>query len=432
MDVMTGNRSPSDARRPSLLTLVGLTFALVVFSGVGDVAAVEVGSGSALIVEVSADRALPPINTERAVIIRLSRSVEALRIGAIRASSLSVVGGGPATRVHLGGAVVTDRGLEIDISGDVVLDGKAGAAGDARLESGGDLSISATGTLRFRDAARRSVVLLAHGGIELEGRESLDVSILGDTESRVVSRSDLVLRSGAPIRGDAHWIAGGHVRMEGLDGRPADLVSPEDPIVISTGDVSFGSYTGASLHVLAGGSIASGDITINGTGSAGTTIGPANSSTFNGTDTFADLASVIMSDSTPVVIDGSVRPTVDLRAGIDWTTFPGGAPDPAIQEIPGGSVGAVFAAPSSAAIGTGVISFSVPDGVVLLSNQYRPAGGLTGGIQSSSIAATGSSPGDNGGAVFVDAKGSADLNTIETASYHLTAGEPAGNGGPSA
>ena len=49
-------------------------------------------------------------------------------------------------------------------------------------------------------------------------------------------------------------------RIETLDGRPGDLVSPKDPVVLSTRNVSLGAYTGASLHILAGGSVTTGEM----------------------------------------------------------------------------------------------------------------------------------------------------------------------------
>ncbi|NES44811.1 LamG-like jellyroll fold domain-containing protein, partial [Moorena sp. SIO2C4] len=158
--------------------------------------------------------------------------------------------------------------------------------------------------------------------------------------------------------------AGGSVSIEQLDGLPGNLVSPHDPIILANGDVSLGNYTGASLHILAGGSVTVGDIEINSTDTADNAISPDNSNPF-----LASLANVTLSDEarTSVVIDGSNQPTLDIRAGIDWTLlagFPGNTDS--------GNLGSNFGTgATSADIEIGDISINAPNGLVLLTNQYQ-------------------------------------------------------------
>ena len=88
------------------------------------------------------------------------------------------------------------------------------------------------------------------------------------------------------------------------------------------GDAILGDYTGASLHILAGGSVTLGDVEINAADSRENSINPNNTALFNGSDTFASLSEVTLSDGRVINIDGSSKPTLDVRAGIDWNSFP--------------------------------------------------------------------------------------------------------------
>lgn len=381
---------------------------------------------------VEASTGLPPmvLDSCEPVVIRVADAAGDVRLGNIHAPQLAVVGGGPSTRLLLEGSLLADNRLRIDVAGDVVVDRNTLPDDGLRIDAGGALSVAATGAVRLGDSLGRPVELFAGGPMLLEGRQAVEVSILADPASRASSRDDLVLRSDAPIVGDARWMTGGDLRLEDLDGRPADLVSPDDPVVLSIGDVSFGSYTGASLHVVAGGSITATDITVAGVGSAATTVGPSNLATFNGADSFAALAPVTLSDATFVEVDGAARPTVDLRAGVDWSTFAGGPPSPAYQEIPAGSVGATFLPQTGAAITTANIFITAPGGLVLLTNRYRPAGGLSGGIQTLAIQTDAAAPASDGGAVVVDSRGAVSLGSVSTASFQSGAGAAAGDGGP--
>ncbi len=413
-------------RRP----IMAIAIAALAWPGPAADAASPAAAAPHRLVEISAGSPVAALESAGPVEIRVAPTPGEVRLGDVRAPEITVVGGGPSTTLVLAGSLVAEHRLRVEVAGDLVADREVLPAGGVRIDAGGTLSIAAAGSIRLGDAPGRPVVLSSGGPMELEGRQALDVSILADGSSRAVSGGDLVLRAGAPILGDARWMAGRNLRLETLDGRPADLVSPDDPIVLSIGDVSFGSYTGASLHILAGGSITATDITVTGTGSSATTVGPSNLATFNGADSFAALAAVTLSDSTAVAVDGAARPTVDLRAGVEWSTFAGGAPSPVYQEIPAGSVGTTFLPKTGAAITTANIFVTAPDGLVLLTNRYRPAGALSGGIQTLAIQTDAAAPGSDGGAVVVDSRGAVSLGSVSTASFQSGAGAAAGDGGP--
>jgi hypothetical protein len=231
------------------------------------------------------------------------------------------------------------------------------------------------------------------------------------------------LRSANTITGDAPFTTWGSFRVEQLDGSVGNLSSPSDPIVLALGDVSVGFYTGSSLHILAGGSVTIDEITINNIGTATNTINPGNTATYNGVDTFASLANVTRADGTPLVInkipreidgtiqrtdgtplviDGSTQPTLDIRAGIDWTQLGG---------LPGNLSVQSFPVPPSEATSADITIGSIQVsgvGVVLLTNQYAPNTALSGGA----IRVNGQSI-----PVASDSKGIADANIYLTGSF---------------
>jgi hypothetical protein len=190
------------------------------------------------------------------------------------------------------------------------------------------------------------------------------------------------------VGGDAHFWSGGNFSTERLDGSLGNLYSPHDPIILANGDVTLGDYEGASLHILAGGSVTLGNVTITGTGDAATTINPTNRNLFNGSRTYADLATVYLTDYkatlnsdgsvrnvdpvlVPITIDGSTRATLDVRAGVDWAAL-GGLPTNRFlpETLPPLPVSQM--ATSANITVNGNIQVTQPEGLVLLTNQFSP------------------------------------------------------------
>ncbi|MEQ8957604.1 MAG: hypothetical protein RLP02_06720, partial [Coleofasciculus sp. C2-GNP5-27] len=86
---------------------------------------------------------------------------------------------------------------------------------------------------------------------------------------------------------------------------------------------------------------------------------------------------VQLSDGTSVHIDGSTKPTLDVRAGVDPTQInasgvasSGFLPHPLITSTP---------TRADIKIGIVILDSNTPDGVVFLTNQYQPNTSITGG-----------------------------------------------------
>ncbi|MEQ9552013.1 MAG: S-layer family protein, partial [Coleofasciculus sp. G3-WIS-01] len=166
-----------------------------------------------------------------------------------------------------------------------------------------------------------------------------------------------------------------------------------------------GGYQGASLHILAGGSV-----TIPG-GVVILSPDPVNGIVEN----------ITLSDGTTVLIDGKAKPTLDIRAGT--TAFD--IPD--IQGIP--VTGIIvpplpnpLGIPTSADITIGGIFVDAPDGVVFVSNQYQPNLSLRGGeitingVSGVAISPNPVNPAATIGAITIDSREGITLNGTVNAS----------------
>lgn len=313
-------------------------------------------------------------------------------------------------------------------SGTVVSSGNLAAGQDLALvganlnlqghvSGGRDVSLIATNTLTARDTATTPFIASAANQLLVQGNQSVDIFALNHPNSGLFSGGDMVVRSANPVGGDAHYTAGGSFRVETLNGQPGSLFSPNDPIIRASGDVSFDSYTGASLHILAGGSVTiPGTITITGP---------------EVTDFLAET--VTLSNGGTISINGGTQPTLDIRAG---TTAFGTA------GITGSPAGFTPAAPGTGGTGTSanieIGDVVNPGGLVFLTNQYQPNPALSGDISGRNISsATGAFAGANGGSVILDSRGQATFTSIDASSGSYTFSspsdyptvDPSGNGG---
>jgi len=142
-----------------------------------------------------------------------------------------------------------------------------------QLQAGENLTLNATDTVKIRDTVTEPFVARSGGDMTIQGNQSIDILALNYPTSGLISGADMVLRSANTVGGDAHYWAGGNFRIEQLDGIPGSLFSPHDPIIRTSGDVTFDSYTGTSLYIFAGGSVTvTGNIDINGPDLAFSTI----------------------------------------------------------------------------------------------------------------------------------------------------------------
>jgi filamentous hemagglutinin family protein len=308
-------------------------------------------------------------------------------------------------------APITNRG-NLVVGQDLIL-----AAGNLNLQgqfsAGRDLNLIAKDTVIMQDTISNPFIAAAGNQLEVEGANRIEISALNHPDSGLFSGGDLVLRSDNPIKGNAHYTTGGSFRIEDLEGNLGQLTSPEDPVIRASGDVIIGGYQGASLHILAGGSV-----TIPG----GVVIQSADP--VNGI-----VETITLSDGTTILVDGKTKPTLDIRAGT--TAF--NIPD--IQGIP--ATGIIFpplpnpvGIPTSANITIGGIFVDVPDGVVFVTNQYQPNLSLPGGeITINGVSGVAISPNilknpaATIGSVTIDSRDSITLNGTVNASSLV------GNGG---
>jgi filamentous hemagglutinin family protein len=256
-----------------------------------------------------------------------------------------------------------------------------------QLQAGGSLTLQASDTVRLTDSAENPLVAKAGSHLVVQG-QAVDIFALNHPASGLFSGGDMVLRSANTVAGDAHYTTGGNFRIEQLDGQLGSLFSPYDPIIRASGDVTFNNYIGASLHILAGGSVnIPGNVRITGRDTQANSI----------------VENVTLSDgSTVVAINGNAQPTLDIRAG---TTAFGTS---GITGTTGFSLGV----PSTNGNGTSaditIGSITNGGGIVFLTNQYAPSSSLPGGaIQ---VGATNTSViSGNAGSITIDSRGSIKL-----------------------
>ncbi|MGC1246101.1 MAG: glycosyltransferase, partial [Spirulinaceae cyanobacterium] len=140
---------------------------------------------------------------------------------------------------------------------------------ESNLQTTGDLDLKAKDTVYARDSANQPLQIKAGGNLYIQGDKAIDILALQHSQTPFVSGGDLSLVSDGFISGDAHYLSGGKFSILNLQGDGGNFVSFYDPIISSTGDVTFGNYTGVSLKVETLGSINGGNIIINGADTPG-------------------------------------------------------------------------------------------------------------------------------------------------------------------
>ncbi|HEY9610008.1 filamentous hemagglutinin N-terminal domain-containing protein, partial [Allocoleopsis sp.] len=171
------------------------------------------------------------------------------------------------------------------------------------VQAGNNLTLQAQDTVKIRDSITHPFIAAAGGQLLVQGNGAVDIFALNHANSGFFSGGDMVLRSPNSVMGDAHYTTGGNFRIEQLDGSLGDLDSPGDPVIRANGNVSFDTYQGASLHIFAGGSVNLGSVTITGTDAT------------NFINETVPLSQTLPDGTNTVTINGSTRPTLDIRAG---------------------------------------------------------------------------------------------------------------------
>jgi len=258
------------------------------------------------------------------------------------------------------------------------------------LQGGKDLTLKAENRVKVRDTVGKAFIAVGGGKLLIQGKESVDIVALNHADSGLFSGGDMFLKSARTVVGNVDFFSGGRFRVEKLDDSLGSLFSPNGSIIRAGKDVSFDSYTGASLHIFTGGSVnVTGVINIRGTDTAKNSI----------------QEQVTISDGETVVeIDGSSKPTLDIRAGIVGS-------------------GEDFSIGTSADIKIRGVSVEAADGLVFLSNRYQSdESKKDGSIELRYIFTDAYSFFGNGGSVFLDSRGDIDVGAIFSSSG-------SGNGG---
>ncbi|HEY9833623.1 MAG TPA: filamentous hemagglutinin N-terminal domain-containing protein [Stenomitos sp.] len=269
------------------------------------------------------------------------------------------------------------------------------------VQAGNNLTLQAEDTVKIRDTVTTPFIAAAGNQLLVQGNGTVDIFALNHPNSGFFSGRDMVLRSPNSVMGDAHYTTGGNFRIEQLDGSLGNLSSPGDPVIRASGNVSFDTYQGASLHIFAGGSVNLGSVTITGADAT------------NFINETVSLSQTLPDGTNTIAINGSTRPTLDIRAGTTAVGTPVnvcvGCPlfQPTNLTFPD--------TPLTADITINQIVINRPGGLVFLTNQYQPNPALVGNIQARSILVNDDGGGffgrfnGDGGDVVIDSRGNITL-----------------------
>ncbi|MCY6493875.1 filamentous hemagglutinin N-terminal domain-containing protein [Leptolyngbya sp. GGD] len=108
-----------------------------------------------------------------------------------------------------------------------------------QLQAGRNVTLQAQETLKVRDSVTAPFLATAGGNMVIRGDRGVDIFALSHPRSGFFSGKDMILRSSSAVGGDARFWSGGNFRIEQLDQSLGDLFSPFDPVILSSGDVSF-------------------------------------------------------------------------------------------------------------------------------------------------------------------------------------------------
>ncbi len=158
------------------------------------------------------------------------------------------------------GATIVNRG-NLSAGQDLVLNAdKLDLQGT--LRSGRDLTFQAQDSVKIRDTVTNPFIATSARDMKIQGNQNIDIFVLNNPLTQILSGRNLGLVSDGEISGDAHFSSAGNLSFSTTMGGYANFISKYDPIIYANGDVTFGNYSGASLKIEATGSIQGGDITI--------------------------------------------------------------------------------------------------------------------------------------------------------------------------
>jgi filamentous hemagglutinin family protein len=333
-------------------------------------------------------------------------------------------GGGNATKVSVG----NDGNVQLSGSGIPVKDGDI-VAGDitaktatlsanrnltaveSQLRTTGDLNLLAKDTVQIRDSVANPFVASSGGNLYIQGNQGIDILALNHPETPFQSNGNLSLVSDGNISGDSHFASSGNFSILNLAGNPGNFLSLYDPIIKSTGDVTFGNYTGASLKVEAVGNINANNITIT-----------RAESSYGGGIPNSDPDAAILTNSSALILRAGLASvsspsTFPVVAGDSPTTTftSSGQPSPSGSITVNGNIdtsisgyGGPVILSAKGDITTGNInsgaSISGNGGTITINS-------TTGAVDVKDLISTGS---NNGGAIAINANGDITTNLIRT------------------
>ncbi len=300
-------------------------------------------------------------------------------------------------------------GQDLILDGDqLIITGKIGA--------GNDLILQGNDSVTIRDSVENPFIAVANNNLTIRGNNLIDIFALNHEDSGLYSGNNLTLISDNTAIGDAHFNSGGSFKIEDLTGNLGNLSSPNDPIIRSYGDVSFDFYWGSSLHIIAGGSVNINTAWIDYPETEDIQVGG------EGIDFIKE--DVTLSDGETIInIDGSSRPTLDIRAGVlpeyvgengvtgvdysaDWFYYDD-QPEPQPTDEP---------TSANITIGDIYTNISAPNVQVFLTNNYYPNPNLQGNINlTPPIGRWGDGIDIYNGEVIIDSRRDININgTIDT------------------
>jgi filamentous hemagglutinin family protein len=172
----------------------------------------------------------------------------------VSAAGVSLAGSG--LRLEQGAQEIHTGRVQIQAVGDVVL-APVDHHKPVAIEGTTDLKIRAADRVTVRDSLTQPVQVLSGGDLEITGLEAIDILALNHLNLGVPFQSggDLTFISDGIISTDSHFFSGGNFSLLNSAQSPTGLFSLYDPIISSTGNVTFGAYNGTSLKVEAAGDI---------------------------------------------------------------------------------------------------------------------------------------------------------------------------------
>lgn len=261
------------------------------------------------------------------------------------------------------------------------------------LLAGENLNLLAIDTIQVRDTAAQPTLLAAGANLAIQGDRHVEIVMLDHPQSSLFSGGDMRLRSASPINGDAHYFSRGSFRVETLEGQLGILRSPIDPVISALGDIQFDAYIGASLKIIAGGSVTiPSGVFITGTGPVPSICPTPCLEIYAGVDPSSPLFATNPPTNVPPFPPGIINPSLPTAT-------------PSSADITLGAVG-----------GLGLTN-------VLLTNQTDPNPMLSGDIQITGFSGFGAVT--NGGNVDIQSRRDVVISNAESTVGGLT-GQPGG------